>query len=138
MSQRKIYITAYDKKRLEQMISNHLQAYNPELKYLTDLQGELNRAEVVLSEAIPNDMVTMNSKVTVKDMETGESFTYTLVFPAAANISQDKISVLSPVGTALIGYQAGDVVEWDVPEGIRKLKIMEIVYQPEAAGDYHL
>lgn len=138
MSQRIIYITAYDKKRLDQMIANHLQAYNTDLKYLIALQGELNRAEVVLSEAIPNDVVTMNSKVTVKDIETGESFTYTLVFPAAANISQDKISILSPVGTALIGYQAGDVVEWDVPEGIRRLKIMKIVYQPEAAGDYHL
>jgi regulator of nucleoside diphosphate kinase len=138
MNQRKIFITDFDKKRLDQMISNHLQAYNPELKYLTALQGELNRAEIVSSERIPQDVVTMNSKVTVQDIETGEASTYTLVFPAAADASQDKISILAPIGTAIIGYRVGDAVEWEVPAGIRKLKVTEIIYQPEAAGDYHL
>ncbi len=138
MSQRKIYITDFDKKRLDQMISNHLHAYNPELKYLTDLQGELNRAEIVSSERIPQDVVTMNSRVTVQDIETGEYSTYTLVFPAAADAAQDKISILAPIGTAIIGYRVGDEVEWKVPAGVRKLKVTEIIYQPEAAGDYHL
>jgi regulator of nucleoside diphosphate kinase len=64
--------------------------------------------------------------------------TYTLVFPSAANIAENKLSVLAPLGMALLGYRKGDVIKWPVPSGIRKLKVDEIVYQPEAAGDYHL
>ncbi len=138
MSQGKIIITSFDKIRLEQMICNHLRAHNSDAKYLMDLNEELNRAEVVLPEEISNDVVTMNSKVTIEDADTTEVSTYTLVFPEEANISRNKISILSPVGTCLIGCRVGETVEWSVPEGLRKLKVREIVYQPEAKGDYHL
>lgn len=80
----------------------------------------------------------MNSMVRLKDLDSGEEMTYTLVFPDMADISSKKISILAPIGTALIGYKVGDSIEWEVPAGIRKLKVEEIVYQPEAAGDYHL
>ena len=64
--------------------------------------------------------------------------TYTLVFPTAANISENKLSILAPLGMALIGYRKGDTIKWPVPSGIKKLKVTEIIYQPEAAGDYSL
>ena len=80
----------------------------------------------------------MNSKVCLRDLDTGEELEYTLVFPGDANLEAGKISILAPVGTALIGYRSGDRISWTVPGGIRKLKIIKVLYQPEAAGDYHL
>jgi regulator of nucleoside diphosphate kinase len=61
-----------------------------------------------------------------------------VVFPSEADSEQGKISILAPVGTALLGYRVGDTVEWKLPGGLRRLKIERILYQPEAAGDYHL
>jgi len=80
----------------------------------------------------------MNSKVRLKDLDSGEEVIYSLVFPNDANVAENKISVLAPVGTALIGYRVGDPIEWKVPRGLKRLKIEEILYQPERAGDYHL
>ncbi|MGC9336382.1 MAG: GreA/GreB family elongation factor, partial [Anaerolineae bacterium] len=64
--------------------------------------------------------------------------TYMLVFPRDADIDQAKISILAPIGTAMLGYRVGDVFTWEVPEGTRRLRVKEILYQPEASGDYHL
>ena len=61
---------------------------------------------------------------------------YSLVFPHSANINQNRISILAPIGTALIGYKIGDIIEWKVPGGLRKLKVEEILYQPEASGNF--
>jgi regulator of nucleoside diphosphate kinase len=80
----------------------------------------------------------MNSRVRLKDLETNEEKVYTLVFPSEANLEQQKISILAPIGTAILGYRVGDTVEWRVPGGIRKLRLEEILYQPEAAGQYSL
>jgi regulator of nucleoside diphosphate kinase len=63
---------------------------------------------------------------------------YTLVFPSEANFDEGKISVLAPVGTAMLGYRVGDSIEWEVPSGRRRLKVEELIYQPEASGDYNL
>ena len=68
----------------------------------------------------------------------GESNTYSLVFPTEADFAEGKISVLAPIGTAILGYRQGDTIEWPVPSGLCKLKVDEIVYQPEAAGDSDL
>ena len=84
-------------------------------------------------------MVGQNSKpVDIQDMDSGENLVYTLVFPGDADFDNGKISVLAPIGTALIGYRAGDRITWRVPSGIKKLKVKSILYQPEAAGDFHL
>ena len=79
-----------------------------------------------------------NSKIRVRDLDTGEENEYTLVFPHAADITKRAISILAPVGMALLGFRAGDVIRWPVPGGARTLKIVSVLYQPEAAGDYHL
>ena len=81
----------------------------------------------------------MNSRVRIKDLDSGEETVYTLVYPKDANIEEGKLSVLAPIGTALLGYQAGDIIEWLLPAGVlRRLKIKKVVFQPEAVGDYFL
>jgi regulator of nucleoside diphosphate kinase len=74
----------------------------------------------------------MNSKVRVTDLDSGRTFSYQIVFPRDADISKDMISVLAPLGTALIGYRTGSEIEWRVPGGTRRLRIDAIEYQPEA------
>jgi regulator of nucleoside diphosphate kinase len=64
--------------------------------------------------------------------------TYQLTFPTEANFDDGKISVLAPIGTAMIGYRRGDVIEWEVPSGVRRLRVEEVLYQPESKGEYHL
>jgi regulator of nucleoside diphosphate kinase len=134
-----IYITELDRQRLEKLIevgrernggANH--------EYLHKLEKELYRAETVAPEEVPGDVITMRSKVRLSDLNTNEEVTYTLVFPTEADFSEGKISVLAPIGTAMLGYREGSVIEWQVPSGLRRLKIEEILYQPEAAGDYKL
>jgi regulator of nucleoside diphosphate kinase len=133
-----IYITEFDKKRLKGFIKFAEERWdNKVLRYLEDLDAELDRAEVVKPEEIPTDVITMNSTFRLSDLDTGEEVVYTLVFPADADSRNRKISVLAPIGTAVLGYRVGDTVEWEVPAGIKRLKVNEIVYQPEAAREYH-
>ena len=101
------------------------------------MDSELDRAEAVKPEEIPTDVITMNSTFRLRDLDTGEEVVYTLVFPADADSKNRKISVLAPIGTAVLGYRVGDTVEWEVPAGIKRLKVDSIVYQPEAAREYH-
>lgn len=133
MPERTLYITAIDKERLHELIiSTRKNAAESEI-HLRDLEAELEKAIIVQSKDIPKDTVTMDSQVYIKDLDTQEEIVYTIVFPAYSDIKQNRISVLSPVGTALLGYRVGDDIEWKVPGGIRKLKIKKILYQPEAA-----
>jgi regulator of nucleoside diphosphate kinase len=137
MTQRIIYSTTHDHDRLTELIKSR--AHSPKDEpHLRELRQELDRARVVEPTKVPADVVTMNSKVVLKDVETGEESTYTLVFPQDANADEGKISVLAPIGTAILGYRAGATISWNVPAGRRQLKIEKLLYQPEAAGDFHL
>ncbi len=138
MAERKIYITEFDRDRLEELIGVAENFSTQSRKDLEALAEELERAEVVQSKDVPPDVVTMNSKVVLRDLDTSEKMTCVLVFPRNANIDIGAVSVLAPVGTAILGYAKGDVVEWPVPSGIRRICIEDILYQPEAAGDFHL
>ena len=138
MKTRKIYITEYDKMRLEELMEVAAEFGDDSREDLESLEEELDNAEIVSSKDIPADVVTMNSKVVFRDLDTSETMTYVLVFPRDANIDAGAISVLAPIGTAILGYAKGDIIEWPVPSGFRRLRIEEIIYQPEAAGDYHL
>lgn len=106
--------------------------------YDETLLGELKKGKIVDSKEIPGDVITMNSKVNFTDIESGLNFTYWLVFPQDSNPDENKISVLSPIGAALLGYRCGDVISLEVPTGQKKLKVEKIIYQPEAEGDYNL
>lgn len=135
---RQIFITDFDLERLENLIEDANRRSSRDGKYLEGLEQELVKAEVVTPAGIPPDVITMNSRVCLQDMDSGENLVYTLVFPGDADFDSGKISVLAPIGTALIGYRAGDRITWRVPSGIKKLKVKNILYQPEAAGDFHL
>lgn len=135
MKQREIYITEHDMKRLRALI----EIYNGKDKpYIDLLEEELERAKVVDPKSIPNDVVTMNSVVRIKDMDTNEEKTFTLVFPGKREVTENALSILAPIGTALLGYREGDIVEWEVPAGMKRFQIMEIIYQPERLGNYEL
>ena len=138
MPRRKIYITQIDLRRLCQVVASELDLHDGSSRHLTELIAELERAEVVLSDEIPDDVVTMNSTVVLRDLDTGESETYTLVYPNHANIARNRLSVLAPVGTAILGYRVGDVVRWRVPAGVRRLRVEEVVFHPERVGAFHL
>jgi regulator of nucleoside diphosphate kinase len=134
----KIYITEFDSRRLRELIDAAAEFGDKRtLQYLNELSDELDRAELVRPEEIPNDVITMNSTFRLQDLDNGGEAVYSLVFPADADSLRGKISVLAPIGTAVLGYRVGDTVEWDVPAGLKRLIVREIVYQPEAAGDYH-
>ena len=138
MTERAIYITEFDRGRLKQFLQRTDFHNHPDKKNLKDLENELDRAIIVEPKAVPPTVVTMNSKVRFKDLESGEEVVYTVVFPEESDVPHGKISVVAPIGTALLGYKAGDVVEWAVPAGRRRFQITGVIYQPEAAGHFHL
>ena len=98
--------------------------------HLQKLQAELERARVLLWAEMPTDVVRMHSEVRVLDLESGERSDYALVFPREADVSAKRISVVAPLGTALLGFREGDTVEWMMPGGMRRLRI-ERVHQPD-------
>ena len=138
MEERTIYITEYDLKRLRELIEDAKRAERRGNEYLDSLDAELSRGKVVAPTEVPPDVVTMNSRVHLVDQDTHEEMVYTLVFPQEADITQSKISVLAPIGTAMLGYRVGDTFTWQVPDGVRRLQVKRVLYQPEASGDYHL
>lgn len=134
----RIYITEFDMKRLKGLIKFAEERWDKRvLQNLEELAEELDQAEIVKPEKIPVDVITMNSTFRLRDLDTGEDVTYTLVFPAKADSANGKISILAPIGTAVLGYRVGDTVEWEVPAGLKRLRVEEVLYQPEAEGDYH-
>ena len=133
-----IYITEPDYHRLSALIETTRERNGVDIEYLNKLEAELDRAEIVDPQDIPENVITMRSKVRLKDLVSGEANTYSLVFPTEADFTEGKISVLAPIGTAILGYKPGDVIEWPVPSGLRRLKVDQVLYQPEAAGDYEL
>ncbi|HSM50568.1 MAG TPA: nucleoside diphosphate kinase regulator [Thermoanaerobaculia bacterium] len=134
MSERQIFVTSQDRKRLEALLDAPGTALDRE--DMRDLDRELRRATVVPAVEIPADVITMNSTARLVDLDDGATHLYTLVYPQDANFSEGKISVLAPVGAAMLGYRVGDEIEWMVPAGLRRLRVEEVVYQPEAAGDF--
>jgi regulator of nucleoside diphosphate kinase len=129
-----IIITETDHERLTEMVESSRRSRQRDLKHLDELERELDSAVVVRSGEVPRDVVTMNSRVRVKDLNTGREITYQIVFPKDADVAQNRISVLAPIGTGLLGHSAGSIVEWDVPSGTRCFRILAVEYQPEAAG----
>ena len=134
--ERSLYINELDHKRLMRLIEDALNGVTEQSNSLRSLQVELTRANVVNAEALPRDVVTMRSRVLI--MLEDEEKEITLVYPNEANRSTGKISILSPIGTAIIGYREGDVINWLTPGGLKRIRIKKVLYQPEASGDYEL
>ena len=116
----RIMVTAADMAEL-----NLLRAYAP-------LRHELERATVVSSSLVPADVATMNSRVRYRDETDGARRTVSIVYPVEADVTKGKVSVLAPVGTALLGLSEGQSIEWDFPDGSRRrLKLEQVVHQPQ-------
>ena len=103
-----------------------------------NLLNELHAAKIVEPFEVPGDIVTMNSIVRIKFLKTGKEIRFQIVYPDQADMRENKISIFSPVATALIGYKVSDEIDWMVPSGLTKIRIEEIIYQPEAEGNYEL
>jgi regulator of nucleoside diphosphate kinase len=125
-----IYLTQADMDRLLQLVD----AYPG--KRFEQLERELLRAHVVKRTEMPADIVTMNSRVVFEDEGSGERREVTLVYPGSADIDTGRISVLTPVGTALLGLRVGQSIDWELPGGgRRRYRVAAVPYQPEAAGE---
>jgi len=128
-----IYITEHDKQRLLRLLDERKGRSGDARDNLERLREELQRATPVKPEEVPHDVITMQSTVRIRDMETGEENVYTLVFPSDENYEDRRISILAPIGTAMLGYRIGDIFEWKAPAGVMRMRVEEILYQPEAA-----
>jgi len=136
MTQGPIFITTQDYERLKQMIECFKNIWLKDQTSLEKLQHEIDRAHIIPSLLVGQDVVTMNSSVKLKDVDTGQIMEYEVVFPQEADLEKNKLSILAPIGTALLGYRVGDKVCWEVPSGVRTLEIQQILYQPEAVGEH--
>ncbi|PKV75754.1 nucleoside diphosphate kinase regulator [Pontibacter ramchanderi] len=132
-----IYLTEQDYKRLIELVQQQRQGPGMQSN-IAKLGEELKRAKRVASEEIPAEVVTMNSSVLLRDMKSGKEMEITLVYPKDADVNARRISILAPVGTAIIGCREGDEVEWPVPSGTINYKIEKVTFQPEASGNFAL
>ncbi len=125
MNHTPIYISRSDYTKLRLLLSTSLysQAGHAPLR---NLREELDRAAVIDPSAFPSGVVTMDSTVEFEDIGTGEVEEYTITFPDRADIELKRISILAPIGTALIGCRVGDIVNWSTPGGVRQLKVRRV------------
>lgn len=130
-----IILTSQDLDRLDALLESLPAKAFPDK---AALQAELDRAEVVEPQEVPPSVVTMNSTVRFSIEDSDEDFRLTLVYPKDTDGNADRISILAPVGSALLGLSVGDELEWPRPGGgTMKVRVVEIVYQPERAGEFH-
>lgn len=129
---KRIMLSTPDVRRLRGILAAAGRHSHRDRAHLADLQDEVERARVVELEEIPADVVTLNSMVTVRDEATGDYSDYMVVSPSEADVTAGRISVLAPLGTALLGYRAGAEIEWQMPGRIRRIRIHRVV-QPLAA-----
>lgn len=135
---RTVYITDYDYKRLELLLDIMNSVPQNRRDDLSCLENELETCKVVAPDEMPGNVVTLNSRIKYLDLDTSQEGVVTLVFPSNADQSAGRISVTTPMGAAILGYAEGDVVAWKVYSGKKTIRIEEVLYQPEAAGDFHL
>ncbi len=128
-------LTESDFTRIKSLLGGMKTYSDRDYMNLRKLHDSLTNATVVSPSEIPKNIVTMNSRISVRDPETKEEVVYTLVYPEKSDYRKGFISILAPLGAALIGSRVGDIVQWEVPKGERRLEIKEIYYQPEANGD---
>lgn len=128
-------INELDAERLDALLEHPAFAATGIAKALNE---ELDRAEILPPNDIPADVVTMNSRVRFRDLQSEEEHIRTLVYPATLKDSSEQISVMAPIGAALLGLRVGDEISWQLPGGEEtRIEVLELLYQPEAAGEYH-
>lgn len=128
MSKPKLFISDVDFARLSALVESVKRFFHRDHEHLGVLEEELNRAEVVATERLPANVVTMNSRIRLTDLDAGTQTIYTLSFPGDADITRNRLSVLAPIGAAILGYRVGAVIQAQVPGGKKRLKIEEVSY----------
>lgn len=139
MKKNRLLISTHDKQRLDNLLADARAHGQHSESDLDELATELDQAKIVEPRKLPANVVTMNSRILLRDVETQDEKTYSLVFPKDADVATGAISVLAPLGTAILGYSEGDELEWLMPSGRkRRFRIEKILYQPEANGEFRL
>lgn len=131
-----IFVTEMDYQRLQSLVQMHRSASG--VQAVAFLSSQLKQATVLPSSEIPDNVVTMNSLVRLKELKSEVELELSIVYPKDAELPKKKISVLAPVGAAVLGSKVGEVVEWTGPGGVVSYKVEEVLYQPEAAGNIYL
>jgi regulator of nucleoside diphosphate kinase len=137
---KQIWVTEADKQRLLKLIEDLSEVPDKrDLPHIQDLKAEIENAKVIQdSKKVPADVITMRSKVRLRNLTRGTEAEYTLVYPPEANAEEGLISVLAPLGTSMIGFRVGSEFDANLPAGTMRFRVEELLYQPESAGDFHL
>lgn len=121
-----ILVGTADAEKLWALVEGERAPFSRDRLNLARLGEELDRAMIVEQDELPRDVISMHSRVRLLDLDTDAEMTYVLVYPHQAGAFPGAISVVAPVGTALLGYRAGAVIEWAVPRGVRRLKVLSV------------
>jgi regulator of nucleoside diphosphate kinase len=124
-----IIVSDNDERRLRQLLEVHRPAGPDEIANLKRLTGELDRARIVPHDEMPPDVVMLGSTVELVDLDDGQKQTFTLALPQQADVTEGRISILAPLATGMLGFRAGDEIEWPVPAGTARVRIRRIVEQ---------
>jgi regulator of nucleoside diphosphate kinase len=131
-------ITHADHNRLRALAARLRSSGRARIDHIAALTDRLRRSEVVSSRTIPRNVVTMNSRVALKDLDSGDRLIRTVADPHDATLFGDRLSAAGPGGIALLGKRVGQIIHWKLGSKLRRVRIAQILYQPEAAGDFHL
>jgi len=132
-----IHITDFDLKRLKKVLQSARALGKEDKSILDKLEEKIQHAIVTSQKSIPPYVVTMNSHVRLRDLK-NKDVTFWLMFPNEAHLKEENVSILTPIGTAVLGRKSGDTIEYQSTTGLKQLKIAEILYQPEASGHFGL
>lgn len=138
MGRKRSCITSSDLKRLREVLEGAREFHLVDDVYLRELENEMDRAKVVEPGDAPKNLVTMNCRVRVRDLDTREVEVYWLVYPGNGNGHGGRVSIFAPVGVSLLGKRTGDIVKIEVPAGLRRLRVEDVVQEAEAAGAFRL
>jgi regulator of nucleoside diphosphate kinase len=131
-------LTEFDSRRLRSLLQVLRERSGMDARKLGALESELDRARIVAPDQVPPGVITMNSRLRMLDLDSGEELTVVLVFPGVPANEGTGVPVLSALGMALLGGREGDTVHWHTPAGARRAIVEQLLYQPEAAGHFLL
>lgn len=135
---RQLIINKNDSIRIKRLIADNKTRKRYQTREISNLLQEIERGKCYAPEKVPPQVITMNSIVRIRYLDTNRSVELQIVYPDQADIKANKLSIFAPIATALLGYQKGDQLNWEVPKGNISILIEDIIYQPEQAGDFHL
>jgi regulator of nucleoside diphosphate kinase len=134
VSEERVRLTDIDTRRLQSLVEGFRPVDLRDAASLALLERHVEQAEVLPARRIDPDIVTMDSEVLVRDLDTHEAIAFRVVFPRMADAAARRISVLAPLGMAVLGRHSGDHVTWQTPGGSRRLRVDRVLYQPEREG----